>query len=456
MESAKNRNVDMERFSLQNKTLMEPARSLPVAGEYDVIICGGGPAGAAAAIAAGRNGARTLVLESQGCLGGIMTTGMMPKIINGIGKDGFIRELLERLKSIDAEIVHDVCDPESVKYLLERLSDENHVSVRYHTRICQVILDQNSDKPQIQAVITESKSGREAWIGKLFIDCTGDGDIGKFSGCSIEMGHPENGRMQPLSLCAMVGGVPYDRICGFVHQGNGKEDERLKLAALFEKLGKPASYTLPSLFLLEEAGRYIYMSNHQYGVSPYDANALTQATLNARKEIYEQIRALNHSSDEVWKSLKLYATGSHIGVREGGRIKGLYTVTVDDIRKGQRHPDAVCSISAGVDIHATEPNKDSKDAFSDGGIRIITYDIPLRALIAEECSNLLMAGRCISGDFYAHASYRVLGGAIPMGEGAGKYAAWLIKNNLTASAETALEFAGLNKTPNRKQEVFYV
>ena len=446
----------MKCFSSQNKTLMEPARTSPVAGEYDVIVCGGGPAGAAAAIAAGRNGAKTLVLESQGCLGGIMTTGMMPKIINGIGKSGFIRELLERLQSIDAEIVHDVCDPESVKYLLERLCDENHVSIRYHTRICQVILDQNSDKSHIQAVITESKSGREAWIGKLFIDCTGDGDIGKFSGCSIEMGHPENGRLQPLSLCAMVGGVSYDRIAGFVHQGDGEEDERLKLFDLFEKLGKPSSYSLPSLFLLEKNGRYIYMSNHQYGVSPYDARALTQATLDARKEIYEQIQALNHSSEKVWKSLRLYATGSHIGIREGGRIKGLYTVTVNDIREGKHHPDAICSISAGVDIHAMQPNEDSKAAFSDGGIKIAMYDIPLRALIAEECSNLLMAGRCISGDFYAHASYRVLGGAIPMGEGAGKFAAWLIRNNLVPNAETALNFVENNKIQERKQEVFYV
>ena len=434
---------------------MEPEHPIPIAGEYDVVVCGGGPAGVAAAIAAGRNGAKTLVLESQGCLGGIMTTGMMPKIINGIGKDGFIQEFLERLKDLGAEIVHDVCDPESVKYLFERLCEESCVTVRYYTGICQVVLDKNHGKPRIQAVITESKSGREAWLGKLFIDCTGDGDIGRFSGCSIEMGHPENGRMQPLSLCAMVGGVPYDRISGFVHQGNGKEDERLKLFTLFEKLGKPASYTLPSLFLLEKSGRYIYMANHQYGISPYDTQSLTTATINARKEIYEQISALHSSSDEVWKSLRVYATGSHIGIREGGRIKGLYTVTVDDIREGKRQPDAICSISAGVDIHATQPNKDSKDAFSDGGIKIITYDIPLRALIAEEISNLLMAGRCISGDFYAHASYRVLGGAIPMGEGAGKFAAWLIRNNLIPSGETALKFVEYNKT-QKKQEGFYV
>ena len=435
--------------------LTEPARSIPVAGEYDVVVCGGGPAGTAAAIAAGRCGAKTIVLESQGCLGGIMTTGMMPKIINGIGKGGFLKELVDELAALDTPVINDVCDPESVKYLFERLCAESRVDIRYHTTICQVFSDGNFDRPGLRAVVTESKSGREAWVGKLFIDCTGDGDIGRFSGCSVDFGNPETGRTQPASLCAMVGGIPYDRISNFVHQGTGKEDERRNLFALFEKLGKPTSYTLPSLFLLEEVGRYICMSTHQYGVSPFDAQAVTDATIAARKEIHEQIKVLNDSPDDVWKSLKLYATADRLGIREGGRIKGLYTVTVDDIRGGKCHEDAVCSISAAVDIHTTRPDSDSKSAFSDGGIKVSTYDIPLRALISKEVPNLLMAGRCISGDFYAHASYRILGGAIPMGEGAGKYAAWLVKNNLIPSAETALEFARLNKTPNGEQEVFH-
>ena len=83
-----------------NKILLEPARQIPIAGEFDVVVCGGGPAGVAAAIAAGRNGAKTIILESQGCLGGIMTTGLMPKIINGIEKDGFIQEIISRLKNL--------------------------------------------------------------------------------------------------------------------------------------------------------------------------------------------------------------------------------------------------------------------------------------------------------------------------------------------------------------------
>jgi len=445
----------MGKLSLRNKTLTEPARSIPVAGEYDVVICGGGPAGTAAAIAAGRCGARTIVLESQGCLGGIMTTGMMPKIINGIGKGGFLKELFDELAALGSPLVNDVCDPESVKYLFERLCAESRVDIRYHTAVCGVLPDDDPDRPGIRAVVTESKSGREAWIGKLFIDCTGDGDIGRFSGCSVDFGNPETGRTQPASLCAMVGGVPYDRISKFVHQGTGREDERRALFDLFEKLGKTPSYTLPSLFLLEEAGRYICMSTHQYGISPFDAQAVTEATIAARKEICEQIRALNNAPDGVWRSLRLYATAGRLGIREGGRIKGLYTVTADDIREGKRHEDAVCSISAAVDIHTTRPDGDPRKAFSDGGIKVSTYDIPLRALISKEVPNLLMAGRCISGDFYAHASYRILGGAIPMGEGAGKYAAWLVKNNFIPSAETALEFARHNKTPNGEQEVFH-
>jgi len=119
--------------------------------------------------------------------------------------------------------------------------------------------------------------------------------------------------------------------------------------------------------------------------------------------------------------VKIVATSSHIGVREGRRIHGLYTVTAEDLRTGARHEDAVCRVTFCVDIHSTR--REHGGACGSAGIRVKPYDVPLRALIARDVRGLMLAGRCISGDFFAHASYRVTGNAVAMGEAAGKVAA---------------------------------
>jgi hypothetical protein len=128
----------------------EPARRTPVTGDADVVVCGGGPAGVAAAIRAARHGAKTLLLEAQGCLGGIWTSGLLGWILDHENKPGLMREIRESLR---------------------------------HRRLTHVI--------------TESKSGREAVEGRVFIDCTGDGDLGALAGCGFDFGHPEPGRTQP-------------------------------------------------------------------------------------------------------------------------------------------------------------------------------------------------------------------------------------------------------------------
>ena len=122
-----------------------------------------------------------------------------------------------------------------------------------------------------------------------------------------------------------------------------------------------------------------------------------------------------------WQNIPLIATAEQIGVREGRRIRGLYQVTADDLVQGAKHEDAVCQARFSVDIHSPDPGQ-SKGIVADRP-RVKPYDIPYRALIARDVDGLLMAGRCISGDFFAHASYRVTGDAVPMGEAAGVGAA---------------------------------
>jgi FAD dependent oxidoreductase len=124
-----------------------------------------------------------------------------------------------------------------------------------------------------------------------------------------------------------------------------------------------------------------------------------------------------------WDGIQIVATAEQIGVRDGRRIKGRYVVVQDDLAKGARHDDAITRVTFGIDVHALSAEHNKQSAIMPKEIKMKPYDIPLRALIAKEVDGLMMAGRCISGDFIAHSSYRVTGNAVAMGEAAGITAA---------------------------------
>ena len=394
--------------------IMEPERRIPVSGTADVIVCGGGPAGVCAAVAAARLGAKTLLLVRGGALGGIMTSGLMSNIIDSEGKKGLLREMIRDLTALGAKGDRMVFDVETVKYYLERLCLDAGVTIRLHTVAAAVHCD---GETRLRTVVTESKSGREAWRAKIFIDCTGDGDLAALAGCSCELGRPEDGTLQAMSFCAMLYGVAADSIPEMIRIEND-EGKRNLFRFLCENNCEP-SYGQPTLFQTGPDS-YLLMSNHQYGFSPLDADAVTGATLEARAELYRQLECLR-THDPRFANARFGATADYIGVREARRISGLYRVTREDITSGRRHADAVCRMRFGVDVHSTSP--DAHKGYSSEGCKVKPYDIPLRALIAKDVKGMMMAGRCISGDFYAHASYRVIGGAAPTGEAAGICAA---------------------------------
>lgn len=408
---------------------VEPSRELPLHDDADVIVCGGGPAGVAAAVAAARAGARTRLFEVHGCLGGVWTAGLLTYIFD-FDKPGLTRELTQHLDQRDARRHKNpsrfVYEPEAMKLLLEDLCGAAGVSIQLHTRIAAAHCEEN----RLTTVITECKSGREAWRARVFIDATGDGDVGAQAGCEWDFGQGHEGAWQPMTLNALAVVRDVTQLGEFI---SFYQDDRRHLPAVqafqreIARAGGEASYGHPTLFHVRD-NLVLVMINHEYGVKPFDAVQVTEGTVRARAEVHGIVQSLAKLGGP-WAGMQVVASAEQIGVRDGRRIRGRYTVTRDDLINGARHPDAVARVTFNVDIHAATREANRKETISHGDFRMKPYDIPLRALIAKDVDGLMMAGRCISGDFVAHASYRVTGNAVAMGEAAGKVAALAAKSN---------------------------
>jgi hypothetical protein len=413
----------------QNKRMYrEAARDIPIVEQADVVICGAGPAGVVAAIVAARCGARTRLIEVNGCLGGIWTAGLLCWILDTKDKPGLLVEIMSKIKQRKAGYVNQpgysfAYDVEVMKLLLEQMCVEADVKIQLHTSIVAAARNQQN---RLCLAITESKSGRQAWAGKVFIDATGDGDLAAHAGCDFDLGRSADGKTQPMSMMAILTGIQFEEIKEFV-RGTEKDHNipKLKLLAELRKAGVDPSYGKPTLFRIHD-DLFCLAANHQYDVLPTSAADLTEATMRARAEINGLVDALRRSGG-VWKNLRLVATNEHIGVREGRRIHGLYRISAEDLKQGLRHEESICRVYFGVDVHSV--SKSEGRGITRTGVRSRAYDIPLRALIAKDVKGLMMAGRCISGDFIAHSSYRVTGNAVAMGQAAGVVAAIAAKTN---------------------------
>jgi hypothetical protein len=406
----------------------EPGRDIPLVSDVDVIVCGAGPAGVSAAISAARAGAKVRLFEWRGCVGGVWTAGLLGYLLD-FDKPGFARELSDKLhergarrgtsnKSITYE-------PEGMKLLLEDLLVQNGVKFQLHTRVAAA----HREGRRLTTIVTESKSGREAWRAPVFIDTTGDGDLGALAGCEWEIGEAKDCPCQPMSLNALLVANDAAALNEFIHDSDPTPKDRIakdKFLAEIQRAGFDPSYSKPTLWQVRD-NLLLVMMNHEYGIKPWDAAEVTAATVRARAELNKIVNGLRKLGG-AWEGLQIAATAEQIGVRDGRRIRGRYVVTADDVANGTRQPDAVVRPTFSVDIHAISADHNKSAAYSSRGIKVKPYDIPLRALIATDVDGLMMAGRCISGDFIAHASYRVTGNSAAMGEAAGVVAALAAQN----------------------------
>lgn len=401
----------------------EPARDIPLIEDVDVIVCGAGPAGVSAAITAARTGARVRLFEWRGCLGGVWTAGLLGYLLD-FDKPGFAKELTMRLDERDARrgtSAKSICyEPEGMKLLLEDMCVEAGVKFQYHTRVAAAYREGR----RLTTIITESKSGRQAWRAPVFIDTTGDGDLGALAGCAFEIGEAKDCPCQPMSLNALLVVKDAAALAGVTHASDPSAKDNLAKDAFLAEIKRAGffpSYSKPTLWQVRD-NLMLVMMNHEYGIKPFDAAQVTEATVRARGELNKIVNGLRKLGGP-WEGVQIAATAEQIGVRDGRRIAGRYTVNKNDLIAGARYDDAVVRPTFSVDIHALSAEHNKKAAYSNAGVKVKPYDVPLRALIAKDIDGLMMAGRCISGDFIAHASYRVTGNAVAMGEAAGAVAA---------------------------------
>ncbi|MSU73446.1 MAG: FAD-dependent oxidoreductase [Opitutus sp.] len=419
-----------------------------------VLVIGSGAAGQTAAIASGRNGADTLLVENAGFLGGISATlpwlGFHDRDYRLIVK-GIPLEFCQRLQQAGAASAHEF-DPKCMsgisidshwwKIILMQLMREARVRLMLHTQVVDTIREGD----RIRGVIVENKSGRQRIEADVTIDCSGDGDVAARGGVKWEKGRTADGLVQAPTLVFKLGGVsregfiagckdpainyrewiaPYpeirakmmariDRMNVIICGGYAKLIEKARAAGDFEV---PQSRVVG--VKLHRPDEYLVVMTRVLGLNPID----TQSVTDAYAKIYEQIPILV-------KFFKKYVPGfeqSHLreiapmlGVRESRRIMGDYLLTGEDLIAGRVFDDAVSMGGYHIDIH--RPAGTWVDSHN-----VRAYTIPLRSLIARDVDGLLMAGKCLSATHEAIASTRVIPICQGQGQAVGTVAALAVK-----------------------------
>jgi ribulose 1,5-bisphosphate synthetase/thiazole synthase len=407
-------------IDLAQRTVLEAPRRTRVAADVDVLVVGGGPTGVGAALAAAREGARTLVVERHGMLGGVWTAGLLNPLFDFHRKGWIVAELVERLKKAQAwqawKFSH-CFDIEAMKLLLESMAAEAKAASWYYSFAADAIVEQG----RLRGVIVESKSGREAVLAKVVVDCTGDGDVAARAGVPYRLGRLGDSMCQPMTLMFEVQGVD-----GYLQTNTGDLYDQMTAAIARHKLAVKLPFGrvnyAPWIINVPRAGAADVQATHVYQMNPLDTRDLTRATIEARRQADALVQVMRRVPG--LENMRLVQTAPAIGVREARHLAGRYQLNLEDLKAGRRFDDAVTFCGFGVDIHDVKQGDRSAH-----GTKIRTYQIPYRCLVPEALAGLLFAGRCISGTHEAHASYRVTGTCMAMGQAAGLAAAMAAAEN---------------------------
>lgn len=423
-----------------------PEARVPIVASADVLVVGGGTAGFPAALSAARNGARTVLVEKYGFLGGTATAGLVGPFMGVMATTdggrvqlvrGIFDETIRRMEQLGGathpEKVrpgtmlsgfkvsgHDGVtpfDPETLKYVAAELCLEVGVDLRLHSQFVQPLLDDG----RVVGVVVVGKSGLQAVRASVVVDCTGDGDVAAASGAPMAKGRQSDGLCQPATLFFRIGNVDGQAVERYAFE----HPEDIESGRPFASLVQAASSELQlprdriNMYPTPEPSVWRVNAGRILRVDGTDVMDLTRAEIEGRRQARLLLQFFRKYMPGCERAV-LVDTATQVGVRESRRIVGEYVITLEDLATGRAFPDVVALSCYPVDIHSPTD--------SSGGIRgdmptAPVYQIPYRSLLPLEVEQLLVAGRCLSATHEALAAVRVMPACFAMGQAAGTAAA---------------------------------
>ena len=459
--------------------------------QYDVVVVGGGPGGIPAAIAAARQGAKVLLVERNGFLGGNMTIGL--PLLAYLDKDGnqvirgIAQEFIDRLTELGACSPHHWCpmhdsvtiyDDEVFKVVALDMCIKAGVEILLYTQV----IDTNVENGELKSVTLFGKGRKMEAEAKIFIDATGDGDVGYMAGARYEKGPDNNGKLQPPTLMCTIDGVDVDRVIShleahpeetvladtierypgydgsYYRKLNPDQHAMVAFRKLFSELREKGVLpvdrdTLISISTLTPGRVNLNCTRHK-GIDGSDVKDLTKATIDGHFQNLKLIEVLREYIPG-FENARLVRFYPFLGVRETRRFAGIDTLTEADLMNGVIDETTIGLGSYIIDIH---------DGAGAGTIckKVMPYGIPYGSTVSSDISNLMFAGRCGSMDSVAMSSLRVMPPLMAMGQGAGVGAALAIKKGVKPGQITPAEVREilradgvmLEPDPNAKVMVF--
>jgi hypothetical protein len=407
---------------MNDQFVSEPAREVPVAGRYEVIVVGGGPAGVIAAIAAARNGARTMLIERYGFVGGMSTSALVTPIsefrVSGQQHIGGIPlELMRRAAELGgAEIDRDSgnwpVNDELMKLAMQRMLLEAGVTLLLHSWFSSVV----TEGGRVRHVVVQNKAGRVAYGCDVVVDCSGDADVVRAAGLPVT----KSDVLQPASLWFQLGGVDTDALeYVFGDAVDGvlpvSESIRGRLAEL-HRAGEIPIFGGPWINRFFNDGM-VSINLLREPTDASDPEWFSRTETSMREKLHQFIDVLRREFPE-FRDAWLAKSGIQTGVRETYHIVGLYRLSRDDVVNPKAFPDTIAKGAHTIDVHQA-------DSIDQNEFVILRrpYNVPFRCLVPQGSVNVVTAGRCLDADGPGFGSVRVMATCMAMGQGAGTAAA---------------------------------